>query len=193
MKRAARKCGIKQPLQISLNDLRRRLKICKTKCNYYKRHGQRYRRQHLNRQLDAAKERSDKAAENKILAILQREKDRSYWRRLNYSMAKPKGRSAKIVQTPVDDGSVIEYDTQHSVENGIWDGIHGKRFYLAEQAPICQGRLRGEFGYNAATPAARQVLDGTYVYPPDCDPATKLILKECEQIRKVIPQDTVST
>ena len=85
----------------------------------------------MNRRLDAAKERSDEVAENKILAILQREADRSYWRRLNYSMAKPKGRSVRIVQTPVDDGGVIEYDTQHSVENGILDGIHGKRFYLA--------------------------------------------------------------
>ena len=110
--------------------------------------------QHLNRRLDAAKERRVEVAENKILAILQCENDRSYWRRLNYSMAKPKGRSVRIVQNPLDDGGVIEYDTQRSVENGIWDGIHGKRFYLAKQAPICQARLRGEFGYNAATPAA---------------------------------------
>ena len=92
-------------------------------------------------------------------------------------MAKPKGRSVRIVQNPQEDGGVTEYDTQRTVENGIWDGIHSKRFYLAEQAPICQGRLRGEFGYNASTPAARQVLEGTYEYPIDCDPATRLIMK----------------
>ena len=96
-------------------------------------------------------------------------------------MAKPKGRSVRLVQNPLEDDKIIEYDTQHSVENGIWDGIHGKRFYLAEQSLICQGRLYREFGYNASIIAARQVLDGTYAYPPDCDPATKLILKEGEK------------
>ena len=62
-----------------------------------------------------------------------------------------KRHSMRIVQNSLDDGGVIEYDTQRSVENGIWDGIHGKRFYLAEQAPIWQGRLRGEFGYYTVT------------------------------------------
>ena len=108
-------------------------------------------------------------------------------------MAKPKGRIVRIVQNLLDDGEIIKYDTQHSVENGIWDGIHGKRFYLSEQAPIWQGRLCGEFGYNASTIAAGKVLAGTYAYPLDCDPATKLILKECEKIRKVIPKNEVST
>ena len=144
--------------QISIREVNQRLKICKKKCKYYEQHGHRYRKQHLNRRREAAKERRDKEAENKILAILQREKDVSYWRRLNYAMTKPKGRNVRIVQNPQEDGGVTEYDTQRTVENGIWDGIHSKRFYLAEQAPIYQGRLRGEFGYNVSTPAARQVL-----------------------------------
>ena len=193
LKRAARKCGIKNALQLSLREVRKRLQISRQKCDYYKKHGHRYRRQHLNRRLEAAKVRCDEDAETKILAIIQREKDRSYWRRLNYNMSKPTGRSVRVVQTSDEDGGVTEYDTQRSVENGIWDGIHGKRFYLAEQAPICQGRLRGDFGYNAATISARQVLDGTYEFPADCDTSTVALLKECRKIRKVIPQDSVST
>ena len=108
-------------------------------------------------------------------------------------MEKPKGRSVRVVHSPLDDGGVTKYDTQQSVENGIWDGIHDKRFYLAEQAPICQGRLRGEFGYNVATAFTRQVLDGTYDFPAVFHLATKLVLKECAKIRKMIPQDLVST
>ena len=62
---------------------------------------------------------------------------------------------------------VMEHDNQRSVENAnaIWNGIHDKQFYLAEQAPICQGGLRGEFNYLTKTPAAKEVLDGTYEYP----------------------------
>ena len=56
---------------------------------------------------------------------------------------------------------MTEYDTQRLAQEATWKGIHDKRFYLAEQAPICKGQLRGEFGCMATTPAAKQVLDGT--------------------------------
>ena len=62
------------------------------------------------------------------------------------------------------------------MENAIWDRIHKKRFHLAEQAPICQGQLRGDFGYLANTPATSQVLAGTYNYPPGFDPATQELI-----------------
>ena len=56
----------------------------------------------------------------------------------------------------------MEYDSKDGVEKAILQNIHGegKRFYQAEEAPICRGRLRGQFGYNANTAAARAVLDG---------------------------------
>ena len=59
------------------------------------------------------------------------------------------------------------------MENAIWDRIHKKIFHLAEQAPIYQGQLRGDFGYLANTPATNQVLYGTYNYPLGCDPETQ--------------------
>ena len=44
LKRAARRCGIKRPLQLSLRELRDHLKVCREKCKYYQRHGKRYRK-----------------------------------------------------------------------------------------------------------------------------------------------------
>jgi hypothetical protein len=35
----------------------------------------------------------DDSKEKEILAIIQREKDRSFWRRINYVMGKPRGGS----------------------------------------------------------------------------------------------------
>jgi hypothetical protein len=49
------------------------------------------------------------------------------------------------------------------------------------------------FGYNATTIAARRILRGTFVYPPEFDEATKEILQECAAIRLLVPKDSVST
>ena len=107
-------------------------------------------------------------------------------------MSKPRGRSVRTVQMSDDEGRITEHSTQTTVQNAIWNKIHGQRFYLAEQAPICQGNLRGDFGYMAFSPVAKSVLDGTYVYPPDFDPATRELVEECARIRQKIPPNSVS-
>ena len=81
-------------------------------------------------------------------------------------MAKPMGRSARIVQASTEDDSIVDFTGQDKVENAIWGRINKKRFHLAEQSLICQGQLQGDFGYLSNTPYNRQVLAGTYNYPP---------------------------
>jgi hypothetical protein len=51
-------------------------------------------------------------------------------------MNKPKGRNVRVVSEETDDGDVVEYIGQTAVEQMILNGIHHKRFHLAEQAPI---------------------------------------------------------
>ena len=60
-----------------------------------------------------------------------------------------------------------EYEGQEGVEEAVWSSIHNHRFYIAEHAEICKGKLRGEFGYHAVTKAAEEVLEGTYEYVDD--------------------------
>ena len=193
LKRAARRCGIDRPLQMSLQEVRARLKVCKAKCNYFKKHGHRYRRRHLKDRLEAARKGHNLETEQRILQIMEREKQRSYWRRLSYATKKPKGRSAKVVTEETGDGDVLEYRGQSAVQHAIWNGIHKSRFYLGEQAPICQGEMRQAFGYLATSIAARQVLAGTYQYPPDFDEATKEICVACAAIRLGVPANSVDT
>ena len=192
LKRAARRCGIPQPLHMPLKLVKERLKLAKGKCKYFRKHGHRYRRQHLKNRLTLAQQRQDEEAEKRILTIIQREKDRAYWRRLKYSMSKPQGRSIRIVQAELEFGEVIDFEGQEVVQNEIWSRIHDQRFYLAEQAPICQGRLRGEFGYLAKTKSGKEVLDGTYNYSPTFHAASRSLLEECAIIRKLIPANSVS-
>ena len=89
LKRTARRCGISQCFSIPIEGLLLRLKVCVEQCDYFRKHGKQYRRKHLYKCLQDAKEMEDNATEKEILAIIQREKDRSFWRRINYTMGKP--------------------------------------------------------------------------------------------------------
>ena len=121
-------------------------------------------------------------AEEQILAILKREKEGSFWRRLNYAMAKQSGKSVTRVQVQERDGMVREATTRREVESTLFEEIHGKRFYLAEQAPLCKGKLWGEFGYMANNLASQAVLDGWYEYSEDFDVGTRELLKEVTRL-----------
>ena len=87
LKRTARRCKVSNPLRMSLNTIHSRLREAKGKCKYFQRHGRRYRKKHLQERLEKARTRKDEEAEVRILAIIQREKDRAYWRKLNYSLS----------------------------------------------------------------------------------------------------------
>jgi hypothetical protein len=192
LKRAAR-CDIAAPLSLSICAIYLRLKTCAAQCNYYRKHGDYYRWKHLYSQLNEAKEKEDEEAAWQILAIIQREKERRYWRRMNYALGKPRGGACFKVQVEGVDGTVTKYTGNDKLENVIRDNIHRKRFILAEDAPLCSGKLHGEFGYNAIFLVAALILAGTYEYPDDFDEATKEILQECARIRMTIPKDSVNT
>ena len=64
---------------------------------------------------------------------------------------------------------------------------------MAEEAPICQGELRGEFGYQAFSPTANAILAGTYEYPDSFDKATREICEECAVIRHLITANAFSS
>jgi hypothetical protein len=89
------------------------------------------------------------------------------------------------------DGSISESSTKGEVESTLFGEIQGKRFYLAEQAPICKGRLRGEFGYMANTPAGRAVLSGDYKFAEDLDVGTRELFEEVALLRRMIPANSV--
>jgi hypothetical protein len=81
-------------------------------------------------------------------------------------------------------GGVIDHMSQEHLQNVIsWANIYRKRFYLAEEVPLCSSNLQGKFGYNANTKIARAILAGIYEYPPDCGQATREIFEKCTRIR----------
>ncbi|KAL7552982.1 LOW QUALITY PROTEIN: hypothetical protein ACHAWF_016219, partial [Thalassiosira exigua] len=189
-----RRCKIRGGLGLSVEELRRRLDFCKRKCEYFRKHGKRYRQRHLQKCLKRSQERQDEEGERKILQIIKREKDKAFWRRLNFILGKHKrNRGVDTVEVEGSDGSTRVHTQRDKVQQVIWSEVHEKKFYMAERAPICKGNLRGQFGYRAATPAAEAVLVGTYDYEANAvDQATRDLLEECAMIREVVPKDSVS-
>ncbi len=131
LKRTACRCGIEAPFGLSIREIYLWLKTCTAQCDYYRKHGSYYRRKHLYSRLSAAREKEDEEAAGQILAIIQREKERKYWRRMNYALGKPRGGACFKVQVENADGTVEEYTGQGELEKAIWDNIHRKRFILA--------------------------------------------------------------
>ena len=98
--------------------------------------------------LKAAQDRAGKTAEQNILAII-------FWRRLNYAIGKHvRGQSVRVVQVKDGAGGVLDFDTEEAVQEAIFNEVHHKLYNLVEEAPICQGALRGQFGYTATSPTA---------------------------------------
>ena len=189
LKRKARRCGVPGVLKLPLSVLREKLREARAQCDHFARHGHRHRRQHLERRLSAARRRADDEAEQRVIDIITREKTRADWRRRKNQMGKKQGRSVRLVHT--DDGAV--HEGKDEVENAIFTGIHQQRYHVAEQAPICQGRLRGEFGYLANTRASAAVLAGNYDFPEGMHQGTRELMEEVAAIRALIPKDSVST
>ena len=83
-------------------------------CNYLRKHGQKYRRRHLKERLGKAREAGNEETEKRILEIIDREKQRSYWRRLNFAVNKPRWRSVRVVSNETDDEEVVGSDSSRT-------------------------------------------------------------------------------
>jgi hypothetical protein len=144
---------------------------------------------HLENRRQIALEEEDKEAFKKIIAIIQREHQHNFWRKLNYVTGKKKTRSAMSIQVEGQDGAIMEQTMQDAVKQTIFSEIHKKRYMLAGEAPICNGNLFQDFGYMATTPALCAVLDGTYVLPPSSDAATSELFPEGKIAKNHSPED----
>jgi hypothetical protein len=102
------------------------LKACIDKCEYFRKNGKYYHRKYLYNHLDIAKEKEDKVAAKQILAIIQRKKDKSFWRRMSYLLGKPRGGACFKVQVKQADGTVQEFSGQDNLQGAIWSNIHKK-------------------------------------------------------------------
>ncbi len=192
LKQAARHCNIPNPLSLSIKEITVRLEACRKECAFYQEHGKWFHRRHLENRKRITLEQEDEEAFQKISAIIQREQQQFFWRKLNYVTGKKKTRSATLIQVEGPDGIIMERTTQETVKQMIFLEIHKKKYMLAGEAPICNGDLFQEFGYTATTPASRAVLDGMYLAPSNSDAAILELFAEIAHILRLVPASSVS-
>jgi hypothetical protein len=89
----------------------------------------------------AARQAGNNKAARQILNIIAQERQRTFWRRLKFACGKKNGGSPSTVQVEGRNNEVIEYTIQEGVQTAIFENVHQKRFYLTEEAPICDGYL----------------------------------------------------
>jgi len=116
------------------------------------------------------------------------------WRRINYSTKNPRGRSVLSVKVPILGGDEDEYEEFHT-EGEIFEQVIknlAERFRLVFTAKCHEGKLFDDIGFLGDTVCARQILEGTYTYPPDTDPVTRLLLEEAAITFAKLSQEEVS-
>ncbi len=79
---------------------------------FYQEHGKQFQRKHLEDQKRIAQEHEDEEAFIKICAIIQREHQRDFWRKLNHVTGKK--RTQSITRTQVERGGRRDYGKKHT-------------------------------------------------------------------------------
>ncbi len=96
LKCTARQFGIRDPLNLPLEEIHTQLQVCKEQCEYFRQHGHRYRQKHLQKWLQHAWETYDETVEKATLVIINCECDRVQWKTLNVAMKRRRGRSVCV-------------------------------------------------------------------------------------------------
>ncbi len=81
------------------------------------------------------------------------------------------------VKVPTADRGHNKYKSKEGVFEAVTPIIL-EEFQLVLVAQCHQGTFFEDVGHLADGPVAQQILDGTYAYPPDLDPATRLLFEE---------------
>ncbi len=140
-----------------------------------------------------AKEKEDEEAAKQIPAIIQRKKDKGFWSRMSYSLGKPRGGACFKVLVEQADGTVREYSGQDNIQGLSGPTSMRNSSNWPNWLPCVQAHSGGPLGYNTICQTSHKILEGTYVYPPDFNQATKEILQECAAIHLQIPKSLVNT
>ena len=102
-------------------------------------------------------------------------------RHINYQIKRPIGRAVLCITIDSPQGATT-HTTYAAVEQACQDGL-SKRFNLGQQAPINFGALDQDFGQIGHSHTSRSLFSGDYIFPADCDSATRDLLQGIAHIK----------
>jgi hypothetical protein len=121
-----------------------------------------------------AEDRGDIKGASKIDGIIQKKAICKRWRRINRSTCKARESLTVMVKVLTADGGFIELKMKEGVKSAV-SPILVKRFLSALVAQYHHGTFFEDIDHLVNGPVSQQILKGTYKYPLDLDPATRLL------------------
>jgi hypothetical protein len=166
--------------------------VCKQNLDHLAKHGPLYCRQFLKQLVSSAKLSGDHTRVEKITCLLHNEASKKRWQWVNKSTGEKRGSLTISVKVPMADGGVNEFKTKEGVFLAVSKHLT-MRFQSALVAQCHRGTFFKDIGHLTDGPVAQQILEGTYVYPPDLDPATRLLFKEAAATYAALSPTEVAT
>jgi hypothetical protein len=161
-------------LTLTRDDIELRLEACLTLLYNLQKQAPSLRQKHLQWRLKVAKRQENHEAQTELIRIMTQEAKQKRQQRINHQSKKPKG--SAILQVPIDTPhGAVTHTTQETVEQACKDGLR-TRFNLGQRAPINFGALAQDFGQLGYSQASHRLFNGDYVFPADCDSATRDLL-----------------
>jgi hypothetical protein len=184
--------GIKDPHLITRDELKTDFFVCKHNIKILEKNSPFFWLKFLKDLVKKAKHRWDVFCILKITGIIEKEASRKLWRRINKSTCKAQIRLTVAVKVPTVDGGHMEYKSKEGAFEAV-SPIILEWFQSSLVAQCHRGKLFEDIGHLANSPAAQQILEGTYEYPDDLDPATRLLFKEALAAYKALSPTKVAT
>jgi len=131
---------------------------------------------HLRDCLIRAKTAGNDIKYREILRTIEREEQKSVWRRINRAIDDPSLGAVPFVQRE-EQGEIVDIHETQAMNTEI-QKVTERRFDLSMSALITMTSLRGRLGFLSDTDFAIQMLRGEVHIPPDVDTPTTLVLEE---------------
>ena len=122
---------------------------------------------------------------------MRKEANEKRFRRLRWTTKPDQGGAVYNVRVQ-QDGNTVEVSTEDGIFNHVSEHL-SDRFRLAFRAPCYSGGLFDDIGFLGDTEDARRILEGTYVFPPDTHPATRLLFEEAAHVYATMPKEELAT
>ena len=174
--RFAQRQHIPHPEQVTMDELKDGLQLACIRKADLRKQAKGLHKVHLR---DCLINTQTKGQHKRVVAIKQRcnqEESKRMWYLIKRTVKDPANPSVLRVQRVVN-GEVKDYIVQEDVEQAIQHKCK-IRFTLAHSAPIMKSLLGNWLRYLSDESLARSIIMGTYEFPSDLDPATKLVLEE---------------
>ncbi len=180
------------PRTITQEELRMECFVCKQNLDHLAKHAPHYRHQFLKQLVTLAKLSGDHTRATKTTGLLQKEASRKRWQQVDNSTGKKRGSLTIAVKVPTADGGVDKFKTKDGMFLVVCKTLT-KRFQSTLVAQFHQGTFYKDISHLADGPVAQQILEGTYVYPSDLDPATCLLFEEAAATYAALSPTEVAT